>query len=108
MKHTKNTVIRESIESRELYLYAVNTRDIYFKYVIPAVKNLAKYYKRGTFDAAKAVDAFFPAACAAAKLYCREFARLEDAPHVFDVTARYTVAANMLSRYMENIEQDDL
>jgi len=68
MKHTKSMVVKETCESRELGLYADNERDIYFSYIVPVVKNLAKYYKRGTFDHAKAIDAFFPAATAAANL----------------------------------------
>ena len=44
----------------------------------------------------------------AAQMYCREFARVEDAPRVFDVTARYTAAADLLDYHMENIEQNDL
>ena len=59
-------IVKESIESRELGLYADNESDIYFSYIVPVVKNLAKYYKRGTFDKVKAIDAFFPAATAAA------------------------------------------
>lgn len=108
MKHTKNMVVKETIESRELGLYADNERDIYFSYIVPVVHNLAKYYKRGNFDTAKAIDAFFPAACAAAKKYCREFARVEDAPKIFDVTARHTAAAYLLECHMENIEKNDL
>lgn len=108
MKHTKNMVVKETIESRELGLYADNESDIYFAYIVPVVKNLAKYYKRGKFDHAKAIDAFYPAANEAAKKYCREFARVEDAPKVFDVTARYTAAAYLLNCHMENIEKNDL
>lgn len=108
MKHTKNMVVKESAESRELGLYAENESDIYFSYIVPVVKNLAKHYKRGNFDRTKAIDAFFPAATAAAKKYCREYASLEDAPEIFDVTARYTAAAYLLKRHMENIEKNDL
>ena len=46
MKHTKNMVIKESIESRELSLYAENTSEIYFGYIVPIVKNLAKKYAK--------------------------------------------------------------
>ena len=108
MKHTKSMIIKESDESRELGLYADNERNIYFGYIIPACKNLARKYKKGVFDPVLAIDAFYPAACAAAKQYCKEFARIEDAPNVFDVTARYTAAAYLLKCHMENIERNDL
>ena len=101
-------IVKETIESRELGLYADNESDIYFAYIVPVVKNLAKYYKRGKFDHTKAIDAFFPAATAAAKKYCREFAKVEDAPKIFDVTARYTAAAYLLERHIENIEKNDI
>lgn len=107
MKHTKNTIIKESIESRELSLYADNTSALYPQ-IVAVVRNLAKYYKREQFDRSKAVDAFYPVACRAAQMYCREFARVEDAPRCFDVTARYTAAADLLDCHMENIEQNDL
>ena len=107
MKHTKNTIIKKSVESRELSLYADNTRALYPQ-ICDVVRNLAKHYKRGQFDRSKAVDAFYPVACRAAQMYCREFARVEDAPRCFDVTARYTAAADLLDYHMENIEKNDL
>lgn len=108
MKRTKSMVYTPSTEARELTLYAVNTGSLYDRAVVPAVRNLAKKHRKGTFDADRAIDAFYPIATEAARMYCREFARLEDAPQVFDVTARFTAAADMLDYYMENIEKGDL
>lgn len=107
MKRTKNMIVKETDESRELFLYATNDGDIYRAYIVPTVRNLAKKYNKGVFDADKAIDAFWYAADAAAKKYCKEFARVEDAPRIFDVTARFTCAAEMLDCYMENIENND-
>ena len=108
MKRTKSMIYTPSTESRELMLYAVNTGDLYRRYIVPAVNNLHRHYKRGQFDQDKAIDAFYPIATAAAKMYCREFARIEDAPQVFSVTDRFTTAADMVDYYMENIEKGDL
>ena len=108
MKRTKSMIVKETEESRELYLYAINDGDIYRQSIVPIVRNLAKKYSKGQFDADKAVDAFYYAAEAAAKKYCREFARTEDAPSVFNVTARFTCASAMVDYYMENIENNDL
>ncbi len=108
MKHTKNMIYSPSIESRELTLYATNDGRLYDYRIVPVVRNLAKKFAKGTFDADKAIDAFYPVATEAARMYCREFARLEDAPQVFDVTARFTTAAEMVDYYMENIEKNDL
>ena len=108
MKRTKNMIYKPSIESRELALYATNTARLYDYYIVPVVRNLAKKMAKGIFDADKAIDAFYPIACEAAKMYCKEFARLEDAPHVFSVSDRFTVARDVLDEYMENIENNDL
>lgn len=107
MKKTKNMVIRPSEEARELFLCATNEGRIY-PFVVSVVRNLAKKYQKGTFDKEKAIEAFFPVATAEAKIYCKEFARLEDYVQVFDVTARYSAAAEMVNYYMENIVKNDL
>ena len=108
MKRTKNMVYKPSIESRELTLYAINNGRLYDYMIVPVVRNLAKKYAKGTFDQNKAIDAFYPIACDAAKKYCKEFARLEDAPRIFSVTDRFTTAADMVDYFMENIECNDL
>ena len=108
MKRTKSMIYTPSTESRELHLYASNTARLYDYMIVPVVRNLAKKYARGIFDADKAIDAFYPVVCEAARMYCKEFARLEDAPHVFSVTDRFTAAADLVGEYMENIERNDL
>lgn len=108
MKRTKSMIYQPSTESRELTLYAVNTGRLYDCMIVPVVRNLSKKFRKGTFNADKAIDAFYPVATEAARMYCREFARLEDAPQVFNVTARFTCAADMVDEYMENIEKGNL
>ena len=108
MTRTKNMVYKPSIESEELTLYATNDGRLYNYMIVPVVRNLANKYNKGTFNADRAIDAFYPVACEAAKRYCKEFARLEDAQHVFSVTDRFTAAADMVDYYMENIEKNDL
>ena len=108
MKRTKNMIVKESIESRELLLYTENTSKIYFNHIIPVIHNLQKHYKRGNFDREKAIDAFYYVSDAAAKMYCKEFGEYKDFPRVFDVTARFTCAACLLDNYMENIINCDI
>lgn len=108
MKHTKSMVYTPSTEARELTLYATNDGRLYDYMIVPVIRNMARKYAKGIFDAGKAIDAFYPVATAAAKKYCKEFAHLEDAPQVFNVTARYTTAEDMVDYYMENIERNDL
>lgn len=107
MKRTKAMIYTPSTEARELTLYTVNTGSLY-PWTVNVIRNLAKKHIKGTFDADRAIDAFYPIACEAARMYCREFARLEDAPQVFSVTDRFTTAADMVNYYMENIEKNDL
>lgn len=107
MKRTKSMIYTPSTEARELTLYTVNTGSLY-PMTVNVIRNLAKKYMKGTFDADRAIDAFYPIACEAARMYCREFARMQDAPHVFSVTDRFTAAADMVDYYMENIEKGDL
>ena len=92
MKHTAAHVIKTTVESRELELFAVNDRDIYTQ-ITAAANYFAKKLHKGLFDEAKAVDRLYPVATAAAKKYCREFGGLYY--QIFDVTARYTCAAEL-------------
>lgn len=108
MKRTKSMIYKPSEEARELLLYAINTGRLYEHMIVPVVKNLAKKYAKGNFDSTKAIDAFFPIANEAAKMYAREFAKNPDWCIIFDVTARFTVAQDMVDYYMENIEKGDL
>lgn len=108
MKHSSNHIIKESVEARELFLVADNESDIYFRFIVPIVRNLHKHYKKGNFDNVKACDAFYPVANYTAKLYCKRFGNLEEWNKVFDVTARYTAAAMLLKSYYENIINNDI
>ena len=108
MKHTCNMIIKETDESRELFLYSINKSKLYFDVLIPVIHKMQRYYKKGNFNKDKAIDAFFPAATECAKKYCSEFARLPEFPRVFDVTARYTCAAEFVDYFMENIEKCDV
>ena len=97
MKHPKSMHIENSMEARELALYAENRVELWprFESVIKAV---SKHYKRGRFDAVKAIDAFFPLATAGSNLYKKDFG------YSFTVTERYTAANIMVERFMEDIE----
>ena len=108
MKRTKSMIYKPSEESRELLLYAINTGRLYTTMIVPVVKNLARKYSKGIYDDAKAVDAFFHIATEAAKMYAKEFAKNPEWSMIFDVTARFTTASDMVDYYYENIEKGDL
>lgn len=105
MVRTKSMFYRENETTTELYLYAVNTGELYRNHIIPVINNLTRYYKKGLFDREKAIDAFYPVATIASKMYCKEFASVNSYGNVFTVTDRFTVACDMVDRYMEQIER---
>lgn len=97
MKRTKSMIIHETVESRELFLYATNTESIYKNAIVPTIRNIAKKYRAGKFDAEKAIDAFYHVANYASELYHAWYG------YKFTVTERYTAAANMKDYFMEDI-----
>lgn len=104
MKHTKNMIITETTESRELAIFTENSGAIYSQHIKPVINNLHKKYVKGTYSAALAIDLYYQAVIhAAVKEYCRLFASLEDTPHIFDVTARYTAAADLESFFLDEV-----
>ena len=103
MKRTKNMIIRPSIESEELTLYIINDGFLHNQYALPIIKNLQRYVKKGTYNKEAAINAFYYLADTGAKKYCKDFANVKEAPHIFDVTARFTAAAAILEHYEEHI-----
>lgn len=103
MKITKNMYINNTTESRELSLFIENNADLYKKYIIPICKNLNRYFKRGNYSREKAINAFYPVAVAGARLYSKNFADLKDYKYIFNVTARYTAAAELEKSFIDLI-----
>ena len=102
MKRTKSMIYNPSIEARELLLVATNKGKLYTSMIVPIVRNMARKMAKGTFDADKAIDAFYHVADAASKQYNKDFG------YLFTVTERFTAAKDMVDYYMENIEKGDL
>lgn len=102
MKRTSSMKVVETEESRELMLYAVNDGRLYSRAIVPTVRNLAKKYSAGKFDPERAIDAFYYVACAASDSYSRDYG------YRFSVTDRFTVAAEMVEYFREDIENNDL
>ena len=102
MKRTKSMIYNPSIEARELLLVATNEGKLYSSMIVPIVRNMARKMAKGTFDADKAIDAFYHVADAASKQYNKDFG------YLFTVTERFTAAKDMVDYYMENIEKGDL
>lgn len=95
MKKSKNMVIMPSVESRELCLYVENRQE--FNSPINFIaKNFARKMKKGIYDRQKAIDALYPITTEGAKMYEREFGTPGAACPIFNVTARYSAAAELL------------
>jgi hypothetical protein len=99
MKRTRNMVYKPTEESKELFMFAVNNADINVRHVSYAVKNLSKKWKKGVYDAEKAVDLWYYVATEASKAYDIYYG------YSFDVTARFTVAVEMEKYYKDWVEE---
>ena len=97
MKQTKNMIYKKSEESRELYLFCDNTKEVY-NYSLKVIEMLAKKYKKGAFEIDKAALAFYRVADFGSKLYNKYYG------YTFTVTERYTAAVELLDSYMEHID----
>lgn len=83
MTRTKNMIIKDSVESRELELYAENDSTLYFGIYSAVIGNLIKKKEKGTYDKERAIDAFYHVATEASNRYKKDFG------YAFDVTARF-------------------
>lgn len=97
MKRTKSMIYRETEESRELFLYAINDGELYRSMISPIIANLHKKALKGIYDAEKAVDAFYPVATEASRHYARDFG------YSFSVGDRFTAAADMAEYYKDEV-----
>lgn len=102
MKKTKSMIYKPTEESKELFLVATNDGRLYSRQIVYIIRSLAKKYAKGIFDQEKAADAFYYAATAASDQYYKDFG------YRFTVTDRYTAAVDMVTYYMENIENNDI
>ena len=50
MKRTKSMIYKETVESRELLLYATNDGNLYRKMILPVIENLRKKAIKGIYD----------------------------------------------------------
>ena len=103
MKRTSNMYYKESDESHELLLCAVNDEPMYDWMKTVIIPNLRRKVKNGTFDRERAIDAFYPVACESAKRYARYYATSD---YRFSTQVKFSVACDMLENFMEEIMED--
>ena len=101
MKRTKSMIYNQTQESIELTHFAANTQSIYPQ-ICATVRNLAKKFTKGVYDAEKAVDAFYYIACAASDLYKKWYG------YGFSVADRFSAAVDLRGYFSENIENNDI
>lgn len=96
MKRTKSMIYNETVESRELFLYATNDGRLYRQMITQVIENLRKKAVKGTYEKEKAVDAYYYIACEASKRYNKDFG------YSFSVQDRFTAAVDMEEYYRED------
>lgn len=96
MKRTKSMIYSETVESRELFLYATNDGRLYRQMITPVINNLRKKAIKGAYDSEKAVDAYYRIACEASKMYNKDFG------YSFSVQDRFTAAVDMEEYYRDD------
>ena len=101
MKRTKNMIYNKTQESTELFFFTTNTESIYPQ-IQYTVRNLAKKFDKGVYDAEKAIDAFYYIACAASDLYKKWYG------YGFSVADRFSAAVDLRDYFSENIEDNDI
>lgn len=101
MKRTKSMVYNKTQESTELFFFTTNTESIYPQ-IQNTVRNLAKKYAKGVYNAEKAIDAFYYIACAASDLYKKWYG------YGFSVSDRFSAAVDLRDYFSENIEDNDI
>jgi hypothetical protein len=97
MKRTKNMIYKETVESRELFLYTVNDGYLYEHTITYIIKSLEKKAKKGIYDKEKAIDAYYKLATAGSNKYYKDFG------YKFNVQDRFTAACDMEDYYKEQV-----
>lgn len=97
MKRTKSMIYKETAESRELFLYAVNNGNLYQRMISGVIENLRKKAKKGTYNTDKAVDLWYYVATEASKLYNKDFG------YSFSVSDRFTTAVDLEENFKEEV-----
>ena len=96
MTRTKSMIYKETVESRELFLYATNDGGLYRRMITPTIENLRKKAVKGNYDKEKAIDAYYYVATEASKMYKKDFG------YSFSVQDRFTAAVDMEEFYRED------
>lgn len=81
-----------SHETRELVLYAINTREPYERYIMPIVASLAKKARKGIYSRDLALKYWRRVADAVAKAYAKDYDHERNWNRIFSVQNRKDAA----------------
>lgn len=81
-----------SHETRELTLYALNTREPYERYIVPTVANFAKKAKKGIYSRDLALVQWKRVVDAMAKAYAKDYDHERNWNRIFSVQDRKDAA----------------
>jgi hypothetical protein len=87
--------------AHELFLFATNDGDRYRRQIQPIIKNLAKKWENGTFNAIRAVDAFVAVAKSAARDYTKQYGSGRGYGIFNNPTTLHIAASAMLDAYWD-------
>lgn len=99
--------IKASKESEELFLYAVNTSELYHGIVSSIIKNLKQKVRKGNYDKELAVSAWQYAADAAAKMYDKEFGSGRGSLTMFSKADRQECAKRLRDYYEDHVMEGE-
>ena len=91
--------------AQDLRLFIDHDGELYRQRRIPIERNLTKKWKKGTFDAARATDAYMYLVEAGAKKYAKEFASPSDWNKIFTKATRDYVADEYATDFAHDISE---
>ena len=99
--------IKSSQDAEELFLYAVNTSELYHGIVQSIIKNLKQKVRKGAYDKELAVQAWQYAADAAAKMYDKELGSGRGSLTMFSKADRTECAKRMRDYYEDHVMEGE-
>ena len=97
MKHTKSMKHNPTTESRELFVYLTNNRELHHQAIEPTINSMRKKAQKGIYNSDRAIDAWYTVATMASNKYGKDYG------YTFSVQDRYTVAVDLEEYYREDV-----
>lgn len=105
IESARTSEIMDEDAAEDLYLYAINTAELYHGRTTAVIDNLRKKYQKGVYDPEKAVALWQYVADDAAKMYDKELGSGRGSMTMFNKATRNEVAKRLAKYYEEHITQ---